>query len=105
MGDILSGSGYVKWCRDQIKYHLTGYDAKMEAAAIVQRGIERSGRRWLVGLDVKWTARRCVRPVKHAAALEWEAAKALSLALQLYQGAFAEATTERASAGEFDPRK
>ncbi len=104
MGDILSGSGYLEWLRRMAKHELIAHDACQEAAAIVRRGIEKSGKRYLMGLDVKWTARRCTKPILFLAGLHWEAARACSLAIQLYQGAFADATVERAAAGEFDPK-
>lgn len=103
LGDILTGSGYLAWLDARIKEHLRRADIYEEAGTIVENGIRKAGKRWLMGADTYFTARRCTRPLKHAAGLEYEGAKALSLARALYRGAFADATTERASAGEFDP--
>lgn len=105
LGDILTGSGYLAWLDARVKEHLARADIIEEVAVVVANGIKKAGKRWLKGADTYFVARRVTRPIKHAAGLEYECAKAFSLARALYRGAFAEATTQRAGAREFDPTK
>lgn len=105
LGDILTGTGYIKWLEDCAKAEFARADIYDEAATIVANGIKKQGRRWLRGADVHFAARRLTRPLRHAAACHHEAGRALMLAKSLYRMQFADATTERAKAGEFDPTR
>lgn len=102
-GDVLKGAAFVAHLRKVQKSANAAGDALLETYVIVRRGIMKSGKRYFAGMDVKYKAYRVTRPIKHMAECRFEQARAASLAILLYQGAFADATIERVKAGEFDP--
>lgn len=102
---ILRATGLEAYLRKCAQHDVAAHDALHEAATLLRRGIERSGKRWLMGLDVKWKAYQVTRPLRHAGDMHLESAKAYHVCLALYRGAFAEAARSRVLAGEFDPTK
>lgn len=105
MSGMLSGTGLTAYLHKCAKHEVGAHDAYHEAAALLRRGIEKSGKKWLMGMDVKWKAYQITRPLRHMADLHLESAKAAYVCLALYRGAFAEAARQRSGAGEFDPTK
>lgn len=103
MSDVLKGSGFTALMAKCIQFEMRAAGAYYELAAVVQRGIMRSGRRWLRGLDVVMTARRITRPIKAAGDNHMAAARALNVSLALYHQAFRDA--EEVKSGGFNPTK
>jgi hypothetical protein len=100
---ILKGSVFLAYLAKCAAHDVSAYDALHEAATTIRKGIEKSGKRWAFGFDVKWKAHQITRPLRHAADLHLESAKAYHVTRALFLGAFAEAGKPKA--GEFDPTK
>lgn len=105
MGDILTGSGLEDYLRKCMVFHLACSDAFEEAADLLRRAIIKSGRRYLFRADGKLAARRITKPLRQAAAANYDTARMMQLCLVLYRQQFADAHNQRSGAGEFNPDK
>lgn len=102
---ILTATGlqaYLEACRKQ---EMAAYDALHEAAVRLRKGIEKSGSKWAMGLDVKWAARKICKPIDHAANLHLEAAIALRVSWEYYCGTIGAPKKGKVGSGTFDPSK
>jgi hypothetical protein len=106
VGAILTGSGfhaYIEACR---AFEMVQHDALHAAASILEHGIRKyaKGRKGMLGVDVKLAASKIVRPIRHAANMHAQAAKALSTSWLNYQKTLG-VPDRKTPAGAFDPTK
>jgi hypothetical protein len=84
---ILTGSGLIRYLEGCRKHEMEAYDSLHAAAGEIAVGIRRAGGRWwAAGVDVRLLARRLTRPIRHAADLHLEAAKALGTCAMILNG-------------------
>lgn len=102
---ILTATGFTAYIEKCRRHQMAQRDALLEAAAVLRRGIEKTGKWYLGGLDAKWAARKITRPIRHAAYLHEEAAKALSSSHAVYLGTFGSAAKMKKDAASFDPTR
>lgn len=99
---IAKGSGFKAYIEKNRAMYMAQHDALLAAASHLEKLIQTKGRWWLRNLDAKFMARKITKPMRHAAALSEEAARALSSSWALYLGAF---SVEKPKTGDFDPTK
>jgi hypothetical protein len=103
---VLTGSGFIKYLEGCRRHEMEAYDAIHAAAGEVAAGIRRAGgRKWAVGIDTRLLARRLTRPMRHAADLHLEAAKALNVAAMIFNASLAPQTGSRGKQKVFDASK
>lgn len=107
LSDILTGSGLRKYLEACRKDDMEAYDALMEAAAQLRTAIVRAGggNKMLFGADVRVIARKITRPIRHAAELHLQAAKANGTAWAVYMQTLGAPAPGGPKGRVFDPTK
>lgn len=100
---ILTGTGYTSYVERNRRHLMQQADALRDAAAALRDGIREGGKRYFVGIDVKWQTRKICKPMEHAAECLEQAAKAMGASQQGYREVFG--SVVRTAAKVFDPTK
>lgn len=99
--DILKGSGLTKWQEGVRAEFVANHDALHEQAARLERGFKQRAKKWALGLDARYLTLKVCRPIRHAADLQMESARAMVVSHTNYLATVG-SEKGKAGAGAFD---